>query len=217
VGRDGLTCAEVEEFFDSIITERGKSSDCHNDVEAISNPVELVAPKAIKKAPAPKTTNKSTTSRDNNDSPRNGNNAVGNSLSKKGGVSTSANDVPVESVTTQEPEEKETINEAKKDASSTSPIVSQGSVGTMQTANLKRSETNPVDNDIDKSHAKNSTASVENRGDDNDDDDDKAVRDHKYFYLTIATGALLLGAGCLVMAMGLTGNTYNRRHYSKRR
>merc|ERR1712194_118480 len=55
-----------------------------------------------------------------------------------------------------------------------------------------------------------------------DNNDNKAVRGiyhHKYYSLSVATGTLLLGAGCLMLAMGLTRNrgaTYNRRHFTRR-
>lgn len=63
-------------------------------------------------------------------------------------------------------------------------------------------------------------------GDDDKDNeehnDNKAVRGmnhHKYYYLSVATGTLFLGAGCLILAMGLTRNrgaTCNRRHFTTR-
>merc|ERR1712238_128792 len=65
------------------------------------------------------------------------------------------------------------------------------------------------------------------KDDDNDNEENnnnKTVRGmnhHKYYYLSVATGTLLLGAGCLILAMGLTrnsrgGGTYNRRHFTRR-
>merc|ERR1712238_202585 len=84
----------------------------------------------------------------------------------------------------------------------------------------------------------NTGGKKKDKEDDNDDDDDvddddndneenndnKAVRGmnhHKCYYLSVATGTLLLGAGCLILAMGLTrnsggGGTYNRRHFTRR-
>jgi len=59
--------------------------------------------------------------------------------------------------------------------------------------------------------------------DNEDNNDNKAVRGiyhHKYYYLSVATGTLLLGAGCLMLAMGLTRNrgaTYNRRQQDDRK
>merc|ERR1712238_363491 len=73
----------------------------------------------------------------------------------------------------------------------------------------------------------NNTGGKKKDDDDNgneENNDNKAVRGmnhHKYYYLSVATGTLLLGAGCLILAMGLTrnsrgGGTYNRRHFTRR-
>jgi inositol hexakisphosphate/diphosphoinositol-pentakisphosphate kinase len=39
---------------------------------------------------------------------------------------------------------------------------------------------------------------------------------HKYFWSAVAMGTLLLGSGCLVMALSLTGDSRNRRRYTRR-
>ena len=62
----------------------------------------------------------------------------------------------------------------------------------------------------------NTNRTKDDGGDDIDEDDDNnkdksRCTSHAHFYLTLATGTLLLGAGCLMMAMGLTKGHSSRR------
>jgi inositol hexakisphosphate/diphosphoinositol-pentakisphosphate kinase len=226
VGRDGLTCADVEDFFSSVINEGGEGDD-HYDEASTSTAAEMMtAMKSKKKTPAP-----------NSDECKTSTSIVDNTTSNVSTTTTSTDmkkdDAQVGSSTNAPSvEQQQTIvNERELDSR-----FSLESTATMRTANkstskqIKESVTdlftannaNTVSEN--KEEEKDHDVDVDNgdvEDEDDDDDDDsnnKAVRDisHKYFYLTIATGTLLLGAGCLVMAMGLTKGTYTRRHYSRR-
>ena len=226
VGRDGLTCAEVENFFDSIITERGKSDGQH-DVESVSDPGAPKVPKPPKtpnNLTTPKTTNGSAVkieSSGTTDSskillpPMRPENPIG------------ACTLPLESAGAQAREGQETGTDAELDAIVAKASISHQSTRTIQTSNTKTKSSSPnetVDFSSDPNHATAQAAPTddsEDQGDENnkkscDTDAENSARFHKYLYLSIATGTLLLGAGCLVMAMGLTGSITNRRHYPRR-
>ena len=222
VGRDGLTCADVEDFFSTVINEGGEGDDRY-DVASTSTAAEMMtAMKSKKKTPAP-----------NSDECKTSTTIVDNTTSTTS-TDTKKDDAKVGSRTNNAPsaEQKQTtVNKRELDSR-----FSIESAATMRSAN--KSTSKQIKNEDDKKSltdlftADNTHNTVsENKeeekdhdvddGDGDKDDDDsnkKAVRDisHKYFYLTIATGTLLLGAGCLVMAMGLTKGTYSRRHYSRR-
>ena len=219
VGRDGLTCAEIENFFDSIITERGKS-DGHHNVESVSDPGAPKAPKPPKtpnNLSTPKTTNGSAVKIESNDStdsskillpPMRPENPIG------------ACTLPLKSTGTQG---QETGTDDEPDAIFAKTSISQQSTRTIQTSNMKTKSSSPIET-VDFSSDPNHTtaqAATTDKGDENnkkssDTDAENSARFHKYFYLSIATGTLLLGAGCLCLAMGLTGIINNRRHYPRR-
>ena len=222
VGRDGLTCADVEDFFSTVINEGGEGDDRY-DVASTSTAAEMMtAMKSKKKTPAP-----------NSDECKTSTTIVDNTTSTTS-TDTKKDDAKVGSRTNNAPsaEQKQT-NVNKRELDSRFSIES---AATMRSANKstgkqikneddKRSLTDlftadNTHNTVSENKEEEKDHDVDDGDGDKDDDDSnkKAVRDisHKYFYLTIATGTLLLGAGCLVMAMGLTKGTYNRRHYSRR-
>lgn len=222
VGRDGLTCADVEDFFSTVINEGGEGDDRY-DVASTSTAAEMMtAMKSKKKTPAP-----------NSDECKTSTTIVDNTTSTTS-TDTKKDDAKVGSRTNNAPsvEQKQTtVNRSKLDSR-----FSIESAATMRSANkstskqIKNEDDKKSLTDLFRADSTHNTVSenkeeekdhdIDDGDGDNDDDesDDKAVRDisHKYFYLTIATGTLLLGAGCLVMAMGLTKGAYNRRHYSRR-
>ena len=220
VGRDGLTCADVEDFFSTVINEGGEGDDRY-DVASTSTAAEMMtAMKSKKKTPAP-----------NSDECKTSTTVVDNTTSTTS-TDTKKDDAKVGSRTNNAPsaEQKQTtVNKRELDSR-----FSIESAATMRSANKSTSKQIKDEDDkksltdlfrADNTHntvSKNKEKDHDIDDGDGDKDDDesnkKAVRDisHKYFYLTIATGTLLLGAGCLVMAMGLTKGTYNRRHYSRR-
>lgn len=224
VGRDGLTCAEIETFFDSIITERGKS-DGHHDVESVSDPGAPKAPKP------PKTPNNLTTPKTTNGS------AV--KIETSGTTDSSklllppmrpenpidACPEPLETASAQAREGQGTGTDAEPDAICATASISYQSTRTIQTSSIKSKGSNETaafssDPNQATTQAAATDGSEDQRDDNNknscDTDAENSARFHKYFYLSIATGTLLLGAGCLVMAMGLTGSIANRRHYPRR-
>ena len=222
VGRDGLTCADVEDFFSTVINEGGEGDDRY-DVASTSTAAEMMtAMKSKKKTPAP-----------NSDECKTSTTIVDNTTSATS-TDTKKDDAKVGSRPNNAPsaEQKQTtVNKRELDSR-----FSIESAATMRSANKstgkqikneddKRSLTDlftadNTHNTVSENKEEEKDHDVDDGDGDKDDDDSnkKAVRDisHKYFYLTIATGTLLLGAGCLVMAMGLTKGTYNRRHYSRR-
>ena len=220
VGRDGLTCADVEDFFSTVINEGGEGDDRY-DVASTSTAAEMMtAMKSKNKTPAP-----------NSDECKASTTIVDNTTSTTS-TDTKTDDTKVGSRTNNAPsaEQKQTtVNKRELDSR-----FSIESAATMRSANKSTSKQIKDEDDkksltdlfrADNTHntvSKNKEKDHDIDDGDGDKDDDesnkKAVRDisHKYFYLTIATGTLLLGAGCLVMAMGLTKGTYSRRHYSRR-
>ncbi|OEU18076.1 hypothetical protein FRACYDRAFT_261058 [Fragilariopsis cylindrus CCMP1102] len=222
VGRDGLTCADVEDFFSTVINEGGEGDDRY-DVASTSTAAEMMtAMKSKKKTPAP-----------NSDECKTSTTVVDNTTSTTS-TDTKKDDAKVGSRTNNAPsaeQEQTTVNKRELDSR-----FSIESAATMRSANKstgkqikneddKRSLTDlftadNTHNTVSENKEEEKDHDVDDGDGDKDDDESnkKAVRDisHKYFYLTIATGTLLLGAGCLVMAMGLTKGTYNRRHYSRR-
>jgi len=219
VGRDGLTCAEVEDFFHTIITDGGKSDGRHN-VDELSDPG------------APKTpTQQTTPNRSKSTKPGIGQIVIGDSVEA---TSTS-------NVSTDPPQRLETpigVSAARATVAQTHEGQGIGTKTTPQATGKARpfSDSNTSEdgskilddsnNETEPNEATGkSAASDASDGPQPTDSSDKKVdgsdaeqsaRFHKYFYLSIATGTLLLGAGCLVMAMGLTGGIGNRRHYSRR-
>lgn len=188
VGRDGLTCQEVEEFFDSIITERGKS-DGYHDLDTISDPG---VPKS--KPTTPKRTIALVSK---------GPDATGMYIPCAPNTNSNGGERP-------ESEKAQAIIEFRTTETSEGPnpepktTTGDGKGGTESSDGTTPNE-------------KGTTAAAEKAmDDDNDDNNDKAIRDHKYFYMTIATTSMLLGAGCLFLAMGLTGRPRTRRNYARR-
>ena len=200
VGLDGLTCAEVEQFFDEIITERGKS-DGHHDVEAISNPVAPMQPKSGMANASNKSSDTINTSPIRKLSPATNDASIGTPgrAIHNGGQAKGKDAAKIPVCLSPSPSKRPVLT--MRTANNTKPIVEE-----------QKDESAAHE---DKDQAKKASADTEKTGGDKSDND-KAARVHKYFYLTIATGTLLLGAGCLVMALGLTGSAQNRRHYSRR-
>ena len=187
VGRDGLTCAEIENFFDTIITVGGKS-DGNHDVDAISDPGAPKTPKAPNNPSTPKMTGGSDTSRCPLVKLANSVETCPESASITEGIK----------------------SDAKPGSACSSPTrsvqISNPKTGTNETEVTNQTQL-PEDHQGENSESDNADQSSSKN--------EKSARFHKYFYLSIATGTLLLGAGCLVMAMGLTGK--HRRHSYNRR
>jgi hypothetical protein len=211
VGRDGLTCTEVEDFFDTIISEGGKGDD-GNDAASISTADGL---RPLLAADIPKPATRSGAPVDS--------------------VELKSVDATIRSKNTTVPSRKTAaeVFDQQPVATSSSPsssnninsrdpprsIPSIGSVETIHTGNnngdvvgsISQKET-LIDCEITKT-----TTDNDNDNDvdvEDDDESDSSPRDdimnHKSFYLTVALGSLLLGAGCLVMALALSGKDRSR-------
>ena len=187
IGRDGLTCAEVEGFFDSIITEGGKSDGKHN-IDDLSDPGAPRRPKT------PKTPNSPSPPRYLSPPMR----VVAPSLAK---------------FESPDIEGQGRGSDAKPNALSVSPKRTKQVSTSTETESTKIDETSAAATKPDEE-----TTPAEGVEDEEEKkteiDPKKSAMFHKYFYLSIATGTLLLGAGCLIMAMGLSSK--NRRQYSRR-
>jgi inositol hexakisphosphate/diphosphoinositol-pentakisphosphate kinase len=178
VGRDDLTCKEIEEFFGSAILEGGHNTgdEDHLDVASASTADVLRRPLMGEFIPP------------------------------------SLRQVKiVEKIETSLPEglqEEEEVNEeegAAVEANKESPSSdNQGDGPTSENEAPKEPETK-------KEEETDRGISVPPEGKTNKDD-----LTHKYFWSTVAMGTLLLGSGCLVMALSLTGDSRNRRRYTRR-
>lgn len=193
VGRDGLTCQEVEEFFDSIITERGKS-DGNHDLDTISDPG---APKSKPTTPKARTLSISK-----------GPDATGMYIpcAPNANINNGGENVELEkaqAIECQAAAATETYEDPNPEPKTTDTTTNNGNGKVVGEGTESSDSTTP--------NEKGTAAEKAT-----DDDNDKAIRDHKYFYMTIATTSLLLGAGCLFLAMGLTGRPRTRRNYARR-
>ena len=201
VGRDGLTCAEVEDFFGSIITERGKS-DGHHDVEAIPDP-GVPTPKATAKPVTKKNNSEIANSSKTSKSPRSANeNTDGKCLAQFDSVSGQVH----------AGEESGTLSDPDTTVKTANTITNQKENVSNPNA-TKNLDNEPNDTMIQTTPADDSEEQSDSNNKNKRDEEGTSARFRKYFYLSLATGTLVLGAGCLVVAMGL-GN--KRRHYSRR-
>jgi inositol hexakisphosphate/diphosphoinositol-pentakisphosphate kinase len=222
VGRDGLTCAEIEEFFDTIITERGKS-DGHHDVDAISDPGAFKAPKTPKTPTRPTTPIMSNGSVAKNKTVHTADRLK---LSKSPPTRSEnpivASSSPLVTGGAQTPQAR---SNSEASAIISPPGVSQQSTHTETTSNTKptaqeANEATSFATDLSQAATQDGAsdgskkAEETNNENNRDTDTENTARFHRHFYLSIATGTLLLGAGCLIMAMGLTDS--NRRRYPRR-
>jgi len=254
VGREGLTCQEVEEFFDSIIAERGQTDTSH-DLRLSMKPSDLLL--GSPKAPLSNSNNNNTATTSSKPTTPKAANANKSSLatpSAKSETSVGSTSVAFSESSSDGGARPGTITEGQTIVGGNEAIDKQqeDNTATKNTSRSpprsteKRMRSNAINN-IEKNHAtdKNnkggrndktnqppsssniaasssiSTSIGSNDGnakndrsgcdDDDDRDPEKAARDHQYFYLTIATTALALGVGCLVLATGLTGKSRNRR------
>ena len=240
VGREGLTCQEVEAFFDSIIAERGQSDSSHDPGANTKPPSDLASPKT------PPNTNTTsghpTTPKAANTPSAKSETSIGSTSVAFGESSSDGGARPSTST-----EGQTTVGGIKVLAKQPEDTNKKNNYRSPPPSIEKRKRSNTINN-IEKNHAidkddkggkndkakeppssssskiaasssstrigsNDGTAKNDKSGDDNDDDRDpeKMARDHQYFYLTIATTALALGVGCLVLATGLTGKSRNRR------
>jgi inositol hexakisphosphate/diphosphoinositol-pentakisphosphate kinase len=175
IGRDGLTCKEVEDFFGSAILEGAKPEDDDIDVASTTTAEFLrgddsFAPK-LRQVKVPKKSAPAPEEVQGNDEPVAAKEAPAPETKSEAPANPVENgkDVPVamaSSIRFTEPEKKEEEEEVKS-------------------------------RDFDKK--------------------EPADMPHKYFWSSVAMGTLLLGAGCLVMALSLTDVRSNRRRYTTRR
>mmetsp|Transcript_10862 Transcript_10862/g.17399 ORF Transcript_10862/g.17399 Transcript_10862/m.17399 type:complete len:253 (-) Transcript_10862:1088-1846(-) len=209
VGRDGLTCTEVEDFFDLIISEGGKSEEESADVASTSTADALLKPEKLPGADPMKSSES-----------EKGEGKESKKRGKRVAVPNKEGDPESEGSASKEASSSQKSHEVSSELSpprqrNSKSIRSVGSEDTLLTSNgiavdKKQNGSGILSKDI-ALDGKSAEKSGSN--------DDAAPRDisYKYFYLTVAMGSLLLGAGCLVMALSLTGGDRTRRRYNTRR
>mmetsp|Transcript_22661 Transcript_22661/g.53512 ORF Transcript_22661/g.53512 Transcript_22661/m.53512 type:complete len:363 (+) Transcript_22661:2245-3333(+) len=227
VGRDGLTCEEVEEFFDSIIAERGQS-DGKYSVEAISDPG--VASSSKPPTPRPVVAAVPVTTKplaravsEQSEASVSGGNAAPERASV--GIKT-ANDTTIQngSAATDGSSSSGDKDQAKKKPALSGTEDNGNKITAREEKSPSALSPSPALSELPASSAESAGKKVADpkkstdpeSEEDHDRDHDQTVRNHKYLYLTIATTAMALGVGCLILAMGVTGPPRNRRHFSRR-
>ena len=208
VGRDGLTCTEVEEFFDSIISEGGKKEESDD-----SQPVKE---------------KKDTKSKGGEDGDKQKKDVSNEEEDTEKKVDTEASASKGVASTPEDCEETNAVDEAPKYSNRKEvprSIPSVGSEDTIQASNGKKGQEKVVDACVDSNTNENETNSnskerrlevASNEKKDGSSPSNNGMS-HKTLYLTVGLGTLLLGAGCLVMALSLSGGRNNRRRYTTRR
>jgi hypothetical protein len=212
VGREGLTCKEVEDFFDSIISERGstekENSDAHQKADATdestridlvnlgtSSDGDAILSESTSRTPLAGGEDKGDTAKDVvtlSEDPQ--------VTGQKGGCHPIPKRITIDTAA---------VNEQQQVRSH--KLLSGGSEETMHASNgteVKRLHDKP------KVGGKNHGFDT---GKNKSNDSPPSQMSHKTFYMTVATGTLLLGAGCLVMALSLSGGkNHSRRRYPTR-
>ncbi|KAL3906838.1 MAG: hypothetical protein SGARI_003824 [Bacillariaceae sp.] len=219
IGRDGLTCKEVEEFFDSVISEGGGSDDVSLSTDAGAQSTKgesLKEAKGLDKVDAKKGTKDGEKS-DEND----GKQAAKVEDSIPTEITSEKRISDVEDKTVSAENKKSSTTE--KSHGNPRSLASMGSEDTIRASNNKKESKKPRGFDLaslyksDKpDDGKTDGSEPAKKNDEDDADDASKGMSHKTFYMTVALGTLLLGAGCLVMALSLTGGQKQRRRYTAR-
>jgi inositol hexakisphosphate/diphosphoinositol-pentakisphosphate kinase len=215
VGRDGLTCKEVEDFFDSIISEGGHGGD---DASWCTDPGTL--------------STKSDSMKENKTASDNDPKAAIDAGAVLNGDKNSVEServIPTE-ITSENNAydgEEAAANSDQKDAPSSKAtsdnrrsLASMGSDDTIRASNNKKESKKPIGFDLASLYKSDKSdegeTNVSDPAEESEEDDASKGMSHKTFYMTVALGTLLLGAGCLVMALSLTGGQRHRRRYTAR-
>jgi inositol hexakisphosphate/diphosphoinositol-pentakisphosphate kinase len=234
IGRDNLTCTEVEAFFASIISEGGNGDD-QFDVASVTT-ADLARENPTSKA--------TKSSKDDID------HVVENVAEKPvtndayQGTTTMGSGNPIESTQMENTIETSLTGDTDdklqfatpSEAADTEPstassipsvIFSSESSDTIKASNAKptgmergsaaevfRTKDDAITAPPDD---KESPKDKEDKHNGGDSPSSREVT-HKYFYITVAMGTLLLGASCLIMALGLTGGSSPRyrRQFTRR-
>lgn len=213
VGKDGLTCQEIEEFFGSAILESGSKVD---DSASKASTVELggCAPMGASfynpNPPIPKLVEN--TEQENDELPgplpipegTNGHKELPTDNEESFLDTDRQNTERTNSLTRKPPMMKNSClvslfqgpEEAPNANGYESPVLAS-------TTGSSGGEPAKEEKDADNSPKKI-------------DDEPHKELDSKYFWSTVAIGTMLLGASCLIMAMSLTGDSRNRRRYTRR-
>jgi hypothetical protein len=209
VGREGLTCKEVEDFFDSIISEGGSKEKENLDVCHKAD----AANKFTEGDPV-----KLGISSDSDAVFSDSNSRTVGGDDKRNAVK----DVTVRSEIAQDGDNKKCFPPIPKRITLETPAVTeqQQKRSTKFLSGVSK-ETIHESNGTEEKKTKEkrlkdkSIGVKENKN--KSDDSSPNQMSHKTFYMTVATGTLLLGAGCLVMAISLSGGrNHSRRRYTTR-
>jgi hypothetical protein len=172
IGRDGLTCTEVEDFFDSIISEGGSGEGDNNDAASIST-TDALRPSLA--ADIPKYS-------DRNSVP-----VESVELKSVDATIRSKNTIPSRKTAAEIfDQQQDSHNPSLKHHDPPRSIPSIGSIDTIHAGNVKKQNGNEDDNSSIEKHANtNFTATNESK---KSDDDSPRDMSHKSFYLTVALG-----------------------------
>jgi hypothetical protein len=195
VGRDGLTCKEVEDLFGSAILEgRKHKEDEHFDVASTST-ADMYKRKAPDLLPAKMNHIKIDK------------NIVHEGLHEDD----EAEAVPAPGVEKGKKDKKEKGPKAPPAPPATvSPKVPQNPIASSMKALEKGVSTRSVQKTEEKPSKENGGSPKKVSVSSNND---KPGLSHQYFWSTVAVSTLLLGAGCIVMALSLTDRSSRRRRY----
>ncbi|KAL3914527.1 MAG: hypothetical protein SGILL_006070 [Bacillariaceae sp.] len=226
VSREGLTCKEVEDFFDSIITEGGNSLDdnslgtdpgtLHVKVDAVKDATSEEDTKSAEKTEQESKVDKTSDTKEEKEVHIDHQMEVAGSDKNGSARQETANDTDTIKTSPSSKTSKENPRSLK----------SMESEATIRASNNKRPSKKPDGFDLaslyqdEKGENTNkiterSAPEPEKESEENEDDSPTGTS-HKTFYMTVALGTLLLGAGCLVMALSLTSGQKQRRRYTAR-
>ena len=194
IGRDGLTCQELEDFFHAAIVEGDAGED-----EA-DKTTDTPAPAAD--APAP------------------GSDAV--SEAPLGAKDTAKDVVAVDVAEAPSVPKVEKAVSAEESKETTKQEVTDTTVSKEQerrTKTLPSSENPPEANKLAEKKPADATSDGAEDSDEDDGDDSTVIRnlERKFFWSTVAVGSFILAASCLVLALNLSGDSRRPRRYSTRR
>lgn len=221
VNRDGLTCKEVEDFFESVISEGGnfdqeESVDKKGAPEPDISDEETNAPtlKAGRKADLAKFAANVAARKYNGlqekEEPKKqkDDNTTKNVDSTEDGKTNLA----------QLSDEWVIEDAAAANTDRARSLVSFGSEETLTASNgakLEKVVEGLEDDTPEDNGNQNESVNDESKPEDEDESSPSQIS-HRTFYLTVAMGTLLLGAGCLVMALTLSGGQKHKRRYTTR-
>ena len=193
IGRDGLTCQELEDFFHAAIMEGDADEDEADKTTDTPSPAGTPA------------SNSDTISEALLGAKDVTDDVVATDLAEEPSLSKIENAVNAE-------ESKETPKQDVTDNTASKELEKRDK-------SLPISEKPPEANKIAEKKPSDATSDGAQDSDEDDGDDSKVIRnlERKFFWSTVAVGSFILAASCLVLALNLSGDSRRPRRYSTRR